>query len=70
MADVIFLGVAIVFMLIMFIYVGVNVFRARNSRPVRLELVPVNTAKSASTVDLGPYVGEVSGQFAETMDEV
>jgi len=69
MADTILQIGAISFMLGMLVYVGINVFRARNSRPVR-ELLPLNTEKSASTVDLGPYVGEVSGRFAETMDDV
>lgn len=69
MADVILLGSASIFMLGMLVYTGINIFRARNSRPVRIELLAVNTEKSASTVEIAPYVEEVVGQFSETLDD-
>lgn len=69
MFDVILLVATGIFMLGMFIYVGKSVYSARNNRPVMIELRPVNKEKSASTVDLAPYVKVISGKFAETLGD-
>jgi len=67
MFDIVLLVITSSFLAIMFTYVGINVYRARNSRPVRL--VWRNSAEPASTVDLTPYVNIISGKFSETLDE-
>jgi hypothetical protein len=68
MADVILLTFASVFTSFMIISVLVIARRALGDRPVGIELVPANTAKCASEVDLGPNVDTVNKQFAETLD--
>jgi len=69
MFDFVLLVVTSIFLGIMLTYVGVNVYKARNSRPVRIVLNRSNSAEPASTVDLTPYVSIISGKFPETLDE-
>jgi hypothetical protein len=68
MADIIFIVVAVGIALGLLVKVLVTAYRVWNSRPVDVELIPVNDSKHAGTVNLGPYVDIISKQFSETVD--
>jgi len=67
MADIILLIFSIGATLTMLVYVFFIAYRAWNSRPSNVKLVPVNNSIPAHTVDLASYVEIVSNQFAETL---
>ena len=68
MANVIFLVVFFVGLVIMLILLFVNVSRARGSRPFRMGLASLNNSAPASDYELGPYVETVCGRFSQSLD--
>jgi len=68
MANIIFLVVFFVGLLIMLLLLVVNVSRARGSRPFRMELDFLNNSDSALKYPLEPYVGTACSRFSQSLD--
>jgi hypothetical protein len=68
MANIIFIVVAVSIALGLLINVLVTAYRVWNSRPVDIELIPVNDSNNAGTVILKPYLDIICKQFSEILE--
>jgi len=68
MADVVFIFIIVGIIGGILIKVIPTVRRALGSRPTEVELIPSNDDKPANEVDLNPYLGVISKQFSEELD--
>lgn len=67
MLDLFFLIGSIVIASLTIVFAAWTVFRAWGSPPRDVRLVPINNSVPAHTIDLEPYVENLSEQFSKTL---
>jgi len=68
MADVIFMVCVNIFAVVMLFILIAVVYFANLNRPFRMGLADMNHSKSASDVDLEPYLQIITDQFPHALD--